>query len=175
MVRYAVEERRLNPMIRYDELVKRTKRRFATSKHTAERAIAEANAVLKDEFQRSNEEAAIQIDAFFDMVAQENWAKSMTEKGRDAAALSQAAVNAMKARAELRGLTKGNVLNVFVGTGLPPEAFKDLTDAQLDALAALDEGLDAGDVIDAESSDAAGATDADEDLDEDDEEDEASP
>ncbi len=155
MVEYALEERRRDPLIRYVELTKRVRKRFGTSKSTAEAAIAQANRTLKEEFTQFAEDAALSIAEFYREQNREAMSAYMAARAdgdyRACATLLSVAGRAMDSMRDMFGLT--NTINVYLnGSGPPPSVFAAMTDEELAIAAKLDRALPAGQVIEAQST-----------------------
>lgn len=131
MARFVADERRREPTVRYGELERRIRAKFGCSITTAQSAITLGTQLIRDDFQKFAADAPRAIfDAYMDIHTE-----AMREKNWNAAR------RALDSVRDMFGMRKAPI-NVFMnGDAPPPEAFAPLTDAQLDAMAAMDQTM----------------------------------
>lgn len=139
IIAFALAEKKRDSIIQYNELSRRIRERFRCSVNTAERAIAAANEQIRKGFERFCAEAPrIIFDSYMELHREHMLRSASSQRERDRVMhLANARRNLDSVR-DMFGLRSAIEVNVNLGNVVPANAFGELTDAQVDALALLD-------------------------------------
>ncbi len=131
MAAFIVQLRKANPLIRYSQQIDAVREKFQCARRTAEHAATVARENIHQDFLKFAADAPRTIfDAYMDLHAE-----AVREKNWNSARKTLDSVR------DMFGIK--TPVQVFIGAGPPPSAYANLTDAQLDALATLDQAVPA--------------------------------
>jgi len=138
MAEWALQQRRLDPLVRYSDIYRRIRQQFKVNQTTAEQVLKDAGELMRSEFDEwARELPAIITDAYLQIHRE-----ALHEKKYNAARL------ALDSLRDMAGLRAAINVNVNTGPQLTPAAFRPLDVAQLEALASIDAPLEGDNVID---------------------------
>lgn len=128
MARFVAETRGLDPRIKYSVLRARVMTKFRVSEPTAERAITSGLDLIRADFERFCMDAPRAIfDSYMDILDE-----CMRDKNWTAARRTLDSVR------DMFGLRSAINVNLNMGNQMPADAYADLSEMQLEALAMLD-------------------------------------